>query len=102
MVNLKLRLEKVCDSRAWVRLHFGDVTTLTGRVLRVGHDYIEIESYADGEKAGNLEYAKHLVPLNLIKYITVESSAFAEAERRRLDYISELESHDPSMPEYER
>lgn len=95
MVNLKLRLERLCDGRSWVRLHFADGTNLTGRVLRVGHDYIEIESYGDPDKLGSRnEYAKHLIPLNLVKYITVESSSFAELERRRLDYVAQIEPND--------
>ena len=101
-MNLKLRLERLCDTRSWVRLHFADGTTLIGRVLRIGHDYVEIESYGDPEKAYNNDYAKHLVPLNLVKLITIESSSFAEAERRRLNYLAQMESNPDSMPELER
>jgi len=102
-MNLKLRLEKLCDGRSWTRLHFADGTTLTGRVLRIGHDYVEIESFGDSDKPYRAEYSKHLVPLNLVKFITIESSSFAEAERRRLSYLSQLEtSTDESMPELER
>lgn len=102
VMNLKLRLEKLCDTRAWARLHFADGTTLTGRVLRIGHDYVEIESYGEGDKPYSNDYSKHLVPLNLVKFITIESSSFAEAERRRLNYMSNLESSSDTMPELER
>ena len=51
-----------------------------------------MESYEDGEKSYKYEYSKHLVPLNLVKYVTFESSSFADAERRRLAYTSELDS----------
>jgi hypothetical protein len=101
-MNLKLRLEKLCDSRSWARLHFSDGTTLTGRVLRIGHDYVEIESYGEGDKPFKGEFSKNLVPLHLVKFITIESNSFAEAERRRLDYLSELDSNADSMPEIER
>lgn len=102
-MNLKLRLEKLCDGRSWTRLHFADGTTLTGRVIRIGHDYVEIESFGDGEKPYKPDYSKHLVPLNLVKFITIESSSFAEAERRRLNYYSEIEeSNSDTMPELER
>jgi hypothetical protein len=101
-MNLKLRLEKLCDSRSWVRLHFGDGTNITGRVLRVGHDYLEMESYTDYIKASVPEYSKHLVPLNLVKFITIESSTFAESERNRLDFLSQIEVTGDSMPEIER
>ncbi|HEY9756164.1 MAG TPA: hypothetical protein V6C97_13440 [Oculatellaceae cyanobacterium] len=93
-MNLKLRLERLCDNRSWVRLHFADGTTITGRVLRIGHDYLELESYGDSDKPNGRNYAKHLVPLNLVKYITIESTTFAEAERQRLTYMAELEESD--------
>lgn len=101
-MNLKLRLEKLCDSRSWARLHFSDGTTLTGRVLRIGHDYVEIESYGEGDKPFNSEYSKNLVPLQLVKFVTIESNSFAEAERRRLDYLAHLDPNADTMPDLER
>lgn len=100
-MNLKLRLERLCDKRSWTRLHFADGTTLTGRVLRIGQDYVEIESYGDSEKPHDSEYSKHLVPLNLVKFVTIESSSFADAERRRLNYLSKMEISSDSHPEIE-
>jgi len=67
-----------------------------GRVLRIGHDYLELESYGDNDKPGCRDYSKHLVPLNLVKFITIESTSFAEAERNRLNYVSQLESSESS------
>jgi len=101
-MNLKLRLEKLCDTRSWARLHFSDGTTLTGRVLRIGHDYVEIESYGEGDKPYRAEYSKNLVPLQLVKLITIESNSFAEAERRRLDYLNDLDPSADIVPEMER
>jgi len=101
-MNLKLRLERLCDTRSWVRLHFSDGTTLTGRVLRLGHDYLEMESYGDYDKPQNGEYSKHLVPLALVKLITIESSSFAEAERQRLNYMAQGDSVESGFPEIER
>jgi hypothetical protein len=95
-MNLKLRLERLCDNRSWVRLHFSDGTTIMGRVLRIGHDYLELESYGERDKPGARDYSKHLVPLNLVKFITIESSSFAEAERDRLMYMSEMDSNETS------
>lgn len=100
-MNLKLRLERLGDTRSWVRLHFGDATTITGRVLRVGHDYLEIESFSDDGKPGSRGYSKHLIPLSLVKYLTVESSSFAEEERNRLDYVSRLDPNHDIMPEFD-
>ncbi len=101
-MNLKLRLERLCDSRSWVRLHFSDGTTLTGRVLRLGHDYVEMESYGDFDKPTGRDYSKHLVPLNLVKLITIESTSFSEAERQRLTYLSQMDAAYESCPEIEK
>ena len=100
-MNLKLRLERLCDSRSWVSLHFADATTITGRVLRIGHDYLEMESFGEVGKPSSRGYSKHLIPLNLVKYITIESSSFAEAERNRLDYVSKLDPNHDIMPEFD-
>ena len=86
-MNLKLRLERLCEQRQWARLHFTDGTSLTGRMLRLGHDYVEMESYGEDDKPGDRNYSKHLVPLQLLKFITIESSSFAEMERRRLAFL---------------
>lgn len=100
-MNLKMRLERLCDSKGWARLHFADGTSLIGRLLRLGHDYVEIETYGDADKPNSRDYAKHLVPLGLLKFVTFDSSAFADAERRRLQYLSQLESSQESVPEIE-
>ena len=97
-MNLKLRLERLSDSRSWVRLHFSDGTTVTGRVLRLGHDYVEIESYGDFDKPAGRDYSKHLVPLALVKLITIESSSFADAERQRLNYLTQAETAPETSP----
>jgi len=101
-MNLKMRLERLCDSRSWARLHFSDGTSITGRVLRLGHDYVELECYGDGDQPGKRDYARHLVPLSLIKIITVDSTSFAEAERQRLNYLSQMEMSPDSLPEFEK
>jgi len=107
-MNLKLRLERLCDSHAWVRLHFADGTSLVGKLFKQGHDYIEMETYGDIDKRATAEYSKHLIPLNLIKYLTIESTSFADAERKRLDYLAHLDqdtdierNHD-GLPELEK
>ena len=101
MMNLKMRLERLCDSKQWARMYFADGTSITGRLLRLGHDYVELESYGDFNRGNPHEYAKHLIPLALLKYITIESSQFADAERQRLQYLSKLESAVDELPEME-
>lgn len=102
MMNLKMRLERLCDKKCWARLHFSDGTSLTGRVLRVGHDYIELECYGEADRPLSRDYSKHLVPLHLVKYITVDSTSFADAERNRLTFLSALDAGQESMPELEK
>lgn len=101
-MNLKLRLERLCDSRSWVKLYFGDNTSVMGRVLRLGHDYIEIESYGEADKPTSREYSRHLIPLSLIKMITIESSSFADAERHRLKYLAQTDVNQESLNELEK
>lgn len=101
-MNLKMRLERLCDSKQWARLHFADGTSLMGRLLRLGHDYVEMETYGDPSKGGNSnDFSKHLIPLGLLKYITVESTQFADAERQRLQRMAQLDVPQESLPEME-
>lgn len=93
-MNLKTRLERLCDQKHWARLHFTDGTSVAGRMLRLGHDYVEMESYGDDDKPGDRNYSKHLVPLQLLKLITVESSSFAEMERQRLQFLAQMEPQE--------
>lgn len=101
-MNLRLRLEKLCDSRSWARLAFADGTFLVGRLMRIGQDYVELESFGDSEKRAGSDYSRHLIPLGLIKFVTVESSVFAEHERRRLTYLSKLDSSQENTPDLEK
>lgn len=97
-----MRLEKLSDNRSWVRLHFADGTAVTGRMLSLGQDYVELESYGEFDKPHARDYSKHLIPLHLIKLITVESSSFAEAEKNRLNFLAQLDINPESMPELEK
>jgi hypothetical protein len=94
IMNLKTRLERVCDQRQWARLHFNDGSSITGRMLRLGHDYIEMETYGEDDKPGDRNYSKHLIPLQILKFITVESSSFAEMERRRLGFMAQMDPQE--------
>ena len=95
-MNIKSRLERAAESKQWVRIHFHDGTGIIGKVIRVGQDYIEVESYGYDDNPSSRNYAKSIVPLNFIKMFTVESSNFADAERKRLEYLSQLDpvSHE--------
>jgi hypothetical protein len=41
------------------------------------------------------------VPMQLVKFITVESTTFADAERRRLNYMAEIETNQDAIPDLE-
>lgn len=93
-MNIKARLEKAAEKKQWVKVYFHDTSGIVGKVLKVGQDYLEIESYGFDDAPHNRNFAKNLIPLNFIKMFTVESSNFAEAERKRLEYLNQLE-HTP-------
>ena len=90
-MNIKARLEKAAETKQWVKVYFHDGSGIIGKVVRVGQDYVELESYACDDSPLNRNYAKNLIPLNFIKMFTIESSNFAEAERKRLEYLNQLE-----------
>ncbi len=90
-MNIKSRLERAAENKQWVKVYFHDTSGIVGKVLRVGQDYVELESYGFDDNPNARNYAKNLIPLNFIKMFTVESSNFAEAERKRLEYLSQLE-----------
>ncbi len=99
VMNLKLRLEKLADNKSWVRVHFVDHSFLIGRILRIGHDYLELESYGNEDKPNDRDYEKHIIPLSMLKLLTLESSSFSEAERKRLAYLAQIDNNSDFMPE---
>lgn len=90
-MNIKSRLERAAESKQWVKVYFHDGSGIAGKVVRVGADYVEIESYGYDDAPESRSYAKNIIPLSFIKMFTVDSSNFAEAERKRLEYLSQLE-----------
>lgn len=94
-MNTKSRLEKAAEAKSWIKVFFHDGSGIAGKVIRVGQDYIELESYGYDDNPSERNYARNLVPLNFIKMFTIDSSNFAEAERLRLEYVSQLDhSHN--------
>ena len=53
--------------------------TVTGRVLSVDHDHIDVESYSH-ESDGQIHIRRILVPLHLILHIDITSAEIAEEE----------------------
>ena len=92
-MNIKSRLERAAETKTWIKLYFHDGNGIAGKVIRVGQDYLEIESYGYDDSPENRSYARNIIPINFIKMFTVDSSNFADAERARLKYLSQLEQH---------
>ena len=90
-MNVKSRLERAAENKQWVKVYFHDGSGIAGKVLRVGQDYLELESYGHDDSPESRSFAKNVIPLNFIKMFTIESSNFAEAERKRLEFLSQLE-----------
>ncbi len=90
-MNIKTRLERAAESKQWIKVYFHDASGIVGKVIKVGQDYVELESYGYDDSPQSRNFAKNLIPLSFIKMFTVESSNFAEAERKRLEYLSLLE-----------
>ncbi len=101
-MNIKSRLERAAEYKQWIKVYFHDGSGIIGKVVRVGQDYVELESYGYDDSPLSRNYAKNIVPLNFIKMFMVESSNFSEAERKRLEYLSQLEhtTQEP-VPEVE-
>ena len=91
-MNVKSRLERTAENKQWIKVYFHDGSGIAGKVLRVGQDYVELESYGHDDTPDSRNYAKNLIPLSFIKMFTVDSSNFAEAERKRLEYLSQIEN----------
>lgn len=86
-----MKLEKVAENKSWVRVYFHDGSGIAGKVISIGQDFVELECYGCDDAPESRNYAKNLIPLSFIKMFTIESSNFAEAERKRLQYLSKLD-----------
>lgn len=90
-MNIKARLEKAAEGKSWIKVFFHDGSGIAGKVIRVGQDYLELESYGLDDMPDSRNYSRNLIPLSFIKMFTIDSSNFAEAERMRLSYLTKLE-----------
>jgi len=91
-MSFRTRLQAFVESRQKIQIWYGMGchNTVTGRVLSVDHDHIDIESYSH-ESDGQIHIRRILVPLHLILHIDITSAevehedeeAFPESEGRR-------------------
>lgn len=75
-MSFRTRLQTFVESRQKIQIWYGMGchNTVTGRVLNVDHDHIDIESYSH-ESDGQIHVRRILVPLHLILHIDITSSS---------------------------
>ncbi|HEY9790462.1 MAG TPA: hypothetical protein V6D22_08690 [Candidatus Obscuribacterales bacterium] len=88
-MSFRTRLQAFVDSRQKIQIWYGMGchNTVTGRVLSVDHDHIDIESYSH-ESDGQIHIRRILVPLHLILHIDITS---AESNEENDEDFSEVE-----------
>jgi len=89
-MSFRTRLQAFVESRQKIQIWYGMGchNTVTGRVLSVDHDHIDIESYSH-ESDGQIHIRRILVPLHLILHIDITS---AEVEHEDEEAFPESES----------
>lgn len=92
-MSFRTRLQAFVDSRQKIQIWYGMGchNTVTGRVLTVDHDHIDVEAYTH-ESDGQIHIRRILIPLHLILHIDITSAEAEEvdedvmvASERRLD-----------------
>jgi sugar lactone lactonase YvrE len=79
-MSFRTRLQAFVESRQKIQIWYGMGchNTVTGRVLTVDHDHIDIESYSH-ESDGQIHIRRILVPLHLILHIDITSAETEES-----------------------
>ena len=90
-MSFRTRLQGFVDSRQKIQIWYGMGchNTVTGRVLSVDHDHIDVESYSH-ESDGQIHIRRILVPLHLILHIDITSAEVSEDDEGAL--VTEKES----------
>jgi sugar lactone lactonase YvrE len=85
-MSFRTRLQTFVDSRQKIQIWYGMGchNTVTGRVLTVDHDHIDVEAYTH-ESDGQIHVRRILIPLHLILHIDITT---AEAEEVDEDVTS--------------
>src|ERR1700685_1990017 len=80
-MSFRTRLQAFVESRQKIQIWYGMGchNTVTGRVLSVDHDHIDIESYSH-ENDGQIHVRRILVPLHLVLHIDITSSEIGEED----------------------
>src|ERR1044071_10323682 len=80
-MSFRTRLQGFVDSRQKIQIWYGMGchNTVTGRVLSVDHDHIDVEAYTH-ESDGQIHIRRILVPLHLILHIDITTAEIEEPE----------------------
>src|SRR6516165_7318089 len=80
-MSFRTRLQGFVENRQKIQIWYGMGchNTVTGRVLGVDHDHIDLESYSH-ESDGQIHIRRILVPLHLILHIDITSSEIEEED----------------------
>src|SRR5271154_6446190 len=80
-MSFRTRLQVFVDSRQKIQIWYGMGchNTVTGRVLSVDHDHIDVESYSH-ESDGQIHIRRILIPLHLILHIDITSAEIEDDE----------------------
>ncbi|HEY9785286.1 MAG TPA: hypothetical protein V6D17_07790 [Candidatus Obscuribacterales bacterium] len=80
-MSFRTRLQGFVENRQKIQIWYGMGchNTVTGRVLAVDHDHIDVESYSH-ESDGQIHIRRILVPLHLILHIDITSAEIEEED----------------------
>jgi sugar lactone lactonase YvrE len=96
-MSFRTRLQAFVESRQKIQIWYGMGchNTVTGRVLNVDHDHIDVESYSH-ESDGQIHIRRILVPLHLILHIDITSAESEEADED-IDVHTDSERNERSL-----
>jgi len=92
-MSFRTRLQGFVENRQKIQIWYGMGchNTVTGRVLSVDHDHIDVESYSH-ESDGQIHIRRILIPLHLILHIDITTAEIAEDDESFDTKVEEKES----------
>lgn len=97
-MSFRTRLQQFVENRQKIQIWYGMGchNTVTGRVLSVDHDHIDMESYSH-ESDGQIHIRRILVPLHLILHIDITSAESEEVEEEAVVNFETEKSSTPAL-----
>ncbi len=96
-MSFRTRLQAFVESRQKIQIWYGMGchNTVTGRVLSVDHDHIDVEAYTH-ESDGQIHVRRILVPLHLILHIDITSAETEEVDEDLLVNVERKKEKSPA------